>query len=153
MKLTIVLFALSLATMPAFAQDASSTSSSLPPATAPASTASAPQPAPPALSSSTGFTFAQVMGSLADVSTETAAITAIDKKSAVSFVEMHLLPGYTAAALTFTAAQSDALKALHKTMGRNNALMAKLRRAGYLLDDVVAVLTDPSGAPVVFIDL
>lgn len=148
MKPVVVLVILATALTPAFAQDASSVSSSQPAA---ASASAAP---PATVTPHPGkFTFAQVMGSIADPTAEDAAISAIDKKSDVEFVEMHLLPGYDAAALIFTAAQSDALKTLHKAIGRNNALMAKLRKAGYLLDDVVAVLPDASGAPVVFIDL
>jgi len=151
MKLLVGLAVLAFATLPAFAQDASSASASPSVAASPPPSSASSAPAPTA--SATGFTFPQVMGSIASAATETVAISAIDKKATVTFVEVHLLPGYEANALTFTQAQSDALTALHKAMGRNNALMKKLRKAGYLLDDVIAVLPDPSGAPVVFIDL
>ena len=98
------------------------------------------------------FSFADIIAGIgaAKPSPEIAAITSSTK---VTFVQLHMLKGYDSTALSFSATQLKALIALDAEVGRNRALEAKLRKAGYLLSDVVAVSIDPAGGDVVFINL
>lgn len=98
------------------------------------------------------FGFADIIAGIgaANQSTEVAAITSSTK---VTFVQLHMLKGYDSTALSFSAAQLKALIALDAAVGRNRALEAKLRKAGYLLSDVVAISIDQASDAVVFINL
>jgi hypothetical protein len=99
------------------------------------------------------FSFSDVLGSIADTSPELSTIVGVAKTTNVQFLELHLLKGYDPKALDFAPAQNNALTRLRAAVGRNKALAAKLRRAGFLLSDVVAILRDPAGKLFVFINL
>jgi len=99
------------------------------------------------------FTFDDVQASLSDIGPEKAAISKIDATTNVVFVELHLVPGFSSDKANFTPDQVKNIEALRSAIGRNNALMRKLRKAGYLLNEVVALRENPAGIPYVFIDL
>jgi len=99
------------------------------------------------------FTFSDVMVMVAS-DTSTKAVAKIKSSTKVQFAEVHLLKGYTAAADVFTPDEQQALVKLGAIIGRNTYLMNKLRHAGFLLSDVVAVtILDKEGSALTFINL
>lgn len=99
------------------------------------------------------FNFSQVLGTIENPGQEMAVIAVIVKATSVQFLELHLLRGYDPKALVFAPKQTKFLTELRAAVGWNNALAAKLRRAGFLLSDVVGILADPAGNPFVFVNL
>src|SRR5665213_638852 len=85
------------------------------------------------------FGFAEVIARIATKEPSWSDIDKIDTTTNVKFVELSGLKGYNAAALAFSPAEQQLLVALDAKVGRNAALMKKLRHAGFFLSDVVAL--------------
>ncbi len=146
-RLGLALMLLGLATGPSLAQ--------ADPAASSASTASSAGPSSSASEAPAAdrFQFASVVAGIASKEPSWSNLDKIDKKTTVTFVELSSLSGYDTASLNFPPATLAVLKALDAKVGRNNALMRKLWKAGFEFGDVVGVEVDAPGNAVVFINL
>jgi hypothetical protein len=107
----------------------------------------------PKASAQDTFTFDDVQASLSDFAAEDRALSKVDAATNVVFVELHLVRGFSSDKVNFTPDQAKNVDALRSAIGRNNPLMRKLHKAGYLLNEVVALRENPPGVPYIFIDL
>jgi len=96
------------------------------------------------------FTYADVVGRIGGADA-LAGVDGVTADTSVKFIELHTLKGYKVPA--FSAAQTKALAALAAAVKHSTALAAKVRKAGFLPADIVAVVADPSGTVFVFINL
>jgi len=107
-----------------------------------------PKPQP-----SNKFTFSEVMAMVLAGKPSADVVGKITSSTNVQFVEIHMLRGFSSAANVFTSDEQKALVKLGATVGHNAFLMKKLRRAGFMLGDVVALSLNADGSAVAFINL
>ena len=145
-KLTLILAAAGIAALPMSAYAAGLTATTNAATSAAATTAS---------SLSDKSTFADVIGSLSATSTTAMSTTtdfsAIHAGSNISIVLVSKLKGYSVNGLKLSKADMSTMTKLDAKVAANAALTAKLKKAGYLPSDVVAVSVDSKGSVTVFV--
>lgn len=99
--------------------------------------------------------FADVMSTLSATSTNTMGTTSdfgsIKSSSNISIVLVSKLKGYKAGGLKLSKADAAAMAKLDTKVAASATLTAKLKKAGYLPSDVVAVSLDTKGDVTVFV--
>lgn len=99
--------------------------------------------------------FADVMGTLSTTSTNAMGTTSdfgsVKSNSNISIVLVSKLKGYSAGGLKLSKANAATMAKLDTKVAANATLTAKLKKAGYLPSDVVAVSVDAKGDVTIFV--